>query len=180
MAKLELLAPAGNIERLKAAVRYGADAVYVGSTAFSLRNLADNFAPEELGEAMEACPGTRFVLCHLAYPRPLDTAGGREKWERMADLAKLPNCWLDVSAMPDFFGEEGWPYPTALALLRRVRDRVGIRKLIWGSDIPGTLCSAAYPQMMEMFRRADLTPAELEALFCRNAPEAYTLPAGKG
>ena len=100
--------------------------------------------------------------------------------ERMADLAKLPNCWLDVSAMPDFFGEEGWPYPTALELLRRVRDRVGVRKLIWGSDIPGTLCSAAYPQMMEMFRRSDLSPAELEALFCRNAPEAYALPAGKG
>ena len=138
------------------------------------------YAPEELRAAMEACPRTRFVLCHLAYPRPIDGAEGREKWERMAALGRLPNCWLDVSAMPDFFGEEGWPYPTALALLRRVRDMVGIRKLLWGSDIPGTLCTAAYPQMIEMFRRADLTPAEQEALFCRNAPEAYSLPAGKG
>lgn len=53
MSKLELLAPAGNMERLKAAVRYGADAVYVGSTAFSLRNLAENFAPEELAQTVE-------------------------------------------------------------------------------------------------------------------------------
>ena len=138
------------------------------------------YDPEDLREALEACPRTRFVLCHLAYPRPMDSAEGREKWERMAALAGLPNCWLDVSAMPDFFGEEGWPYPTALELLSRVRDMVGIRKLLWGSDIPGTLCSAAYPQMIEMFRRGDLTPAEQEALFCRNAPEAYRLPAGKG
>ena len=138
------------------------------------------YAPEELRAALEACPKTRFVLCHLAYPRPLDGAENREKWMRMAGLGRLPNCWLDVSAMPDFFGAEGWPYPTALELLSRVRDAVGIRKLLWGSDIPGTLCTAAYPQMMDMFRRGDLTPAELEALFGRNAPEAYTLPAGKG
>lgn len=137
------------------------------------------YAPEALGEAVRACPRTRFVLCHLAYPRPLDSREAREKWERMVSLGKLPNVWLDVSAMPDFFGEEGWPYPTALGLLGRVRELVGIRRLLWGSDIPGTLCAAAYPQMIGMFRRADLTPAELEALFCRNAPEAYSLPAGK-
>lgn len=44
MNKLELLAPAGNIERFETAVRYGADAVYLGLPAFSLRNLADNFS----------------------------------------------------------------------------------------------------------------------------------------
>ena len=44
MNKLELLAPAGNIERFETAIRYGADAVYLGLPAFSLRNLADNFS----------------------------------------------------------------------------------------------------------------------------------------
>jgi putative protease len=50
MGKLELLAPAGNIERFYTAIRYGADAVYMGLPAFSLRNLADNFALETLPE----------------------------------------------------------------------------------------------------------------------------------
>ena len=134
------------------------------------------YDPEDLGEAMDVCPGTRFVLCHLAYPRPIHTREGLEKWRRMAALGKKQNCWLDVSAMPDFFGEEGWPYPTALKLLAEVKTEVGAEKLLWGSDIPGTLCSAAYPQMMDMFRRAELAPAELEALFCKNAREAYRLP----
>ena len=50
--RAELLAPAGNMERLKAAIHYGADAVYLGTTAFSLRNMADNFTIDEVGEAV--------------------------------------------------------------------------------------------------------------------------------
>ena len=50
--RAELLAPAGNMERLKAAIHYGADAVYLGTTAFSLRNMADNFTIDEVREAV--------------------------------------------------------------------------------------------------------------------------------
>ena len=45
--KPELLIPASNLEVLKAAVLYGADAVYIGGEAFGLRAKAKNFAPEE-------------------------------------------------------------------------------------------------------------------------------------
>ena len=51
--KLELLAPAGNFEKLKTAIYYGADAVYLGGKAFSLRALADNFTEEEILKAVE-------------------------------------------------------------------------------------------------------------------------------
>ena len=49
----ELLAPAGNFEKLKAAVLYGADAVYLAGNAFGMRAAADNFTNEELVEAAE-------------------------------------------------------------------------------------------------------------------------------
>ena len=52
MAKPELLAPAGNLAKLKCAFRFGADAVYVGGKAFSLRAFADNFTDEELAEGI--------------------------------------------------------------------------------------------------------------------------------
>ncbi len=48
----ELLAPAGNLEKLKIAVLYGADAVYVGGKSFSLREAANNFSLEELKEGL--------------------------------------------------------------------------------------------------------------------------------
>ena len=53
MQKVELLAPAGNLYKLKIAIKYGADAVYIGGEAFSLRTAADNFTPEEMREGIE-------------------------------------------------------------------------------------------------------------------------------
>ncbi len=48
MEKVELLAPAGNLEKLKMAIIYGADAVYLGGEAFGLRANADNFTRDDL------------------------------------------------------------------------------------------------------------------------------------
>ncbi len=53
MNKPELLAPGGSLEKLKTAIEYGADAVYVGGEAFSLRTAAENFSIEELKEGIE-------------------------------------------------------------------------------------------------------------------------------
>lgn len=49
----ELLAPAGNLAKLKTALYFGADAVYVGGKDFSLRSFADNFTREELSEGIK-------------------------------------------------------------------------------------------------------------------------------
>ncbi len=51
--KAELLAPAGNFSKLKTALYFGADAVYLGGKNFSLRTFADNFTLDELKEAVE-------------------------------------------------------------------------------------------------------------------------------
>ena len=51
--KLELLSPAGDMERLKMAVLYGADAVYLAGTSFGMRSFAGNFTPEELPLAVK-------------------------------------------------------------------------------------------------------------------------------
>ena len=51
MKKIELLAPAGNLEKLKFAYMYGADACYIGGRDFSLRANAKNFSIEEMEEA---------------------------------------------------------------------------------------------------------------------------------
>lgn len=53
MNKIELLAPAGNFEKLQAALIYGADAVYIGGKNFSLRAYGDNFTEEEILKAVE-------------------------------------------------------------------------------------------------------------------------------
>jgi len=65
MKKMELLAPAGDLEKLIIAVDYGADAVYFGGDAFSLRAGADNFSLEDMSKGIEYAH-TRGVRCYLA------------------------------------------------------------------------------------------------------------------
>ena len=53
MTRVELLSPAGDLERLKIALLYGADAVYIGGRDYSLRANANNFSIEEIKEACD-------------------------------------------------------------------------------------------------------------------------------
>lgn len=53
MEKPELLAPGGSLEKLKTAINYGADAVYIGGEAFSLRVAAENFSKEDMLEGVK-------------------------------------------------------------------------------------------------------------------------------
>lgn len=53
MRKIELLSPAGNMDKLEMAIRYGADAVYCAGQAFGLRANSANFTNEELKKAVE-------------------------------------------------------------------------------------------------------------------------------
>ena len=64
MKKIELLAPAGDIEKLKIAVDYGADAVYFGGEMFSLRAGAGNLTVDEIREGVEYAH-ERGVKCHM-------------------------------------------------------------------------------------------------------------------
>lgn len=70
--KIELLAPAGNVEKLECAIHFGADAVYIGARNFSLRSNAGNFDAIQLPAAVEYAH-THDVKIYVAvniYPRP--------------------------------------------------------------------------------------------------------------
>ncbi len=89
MRKLELLSPAGDMEKLKMAVLYGADAVYLAGTDFGMRAFAGNFTPEELPQAVKFAhdhgvkahvtvnimPRNEEVAALPAYLEQLDAAG---------------------------------------------------------------------------------------------------------
>lgn len=74
MRKPELLAPAGNFEKLEVAVDYGADAVYLAGKAFSLRNFSGNFSDAELPSAIEFARqrGVKTYLACNIFPRNSD------------------------------------------------------------------------------------------------------------
>ena len=71
MKKPEILSPAGNFEKMKAAILYGADAVYLAGKIFGMRAAADNFSVEELREAVEYAHqrGVKVYLTLNTMPR---------------------------------------------------------------------------------------------------------------
>ncbi|WMJ83490.1 peptidase U32 family protein [Oscillospiraceae bacterium LTW-04] len=81
MKRPELLCPAGDFERLQTAIRYGADAVYLGSTQFGMRAAPSNFTMEQLAEAADYAHA-RGVKLHLT-------------------VNTLPRC-DEAAALPEF------------------------------------------------------------------------------
>ena len=80
---MELLAPAGDMERLRMAVAYGADAVYLAGNDFGMRAFAGNFGRDELKEAVALCRH-RGVKVHV-------TCNTMPRWE---EVERLP-AWLE-------------------------------------------------------------------------------------
>ncbi len=79
----ELLCPAGDMERLKMAVAYGADAVYLAGTMFGMRSFAGNFTPEELKDAVGLCKAHGVAVNITCNTMP-----------RNDEVARLPE-WLE-------------------------------------------------------------------------------------
>ena len=88
MTPPELLAPAGGMEQLSAALRFGADAVYGGLERFGLRAAADNFTPQTLAQATAQAhrAGKRFYVTLNLLPRDQDLEGMLQE-ARVADQA---------------------------------------------------------------------------------------------
>jgi U32 family peptidase len=88
MRKPELLAPAGSLEKLKTAINFGADAVYLGGSKLNLRAFADNFTDEELKEGVEYAHqrGKKVFVTINVFPHNEDLEGLEEYLKNLYDL----------------------------------------------------------------------------------------------
>ena len=95
--KPELLVPAGDMEKLRMAVLYGADAVYLAGTAFGMRAFAGNFSPEELPEAV------RYAHEHgAAVHVTVNTMPRWQEAEKLPEyLERLEDAGVDALILAD-------------------------------------------------------------------------------
>ena len=92
MAKFELLAPAGDLEKLKVAILYGADAVFIGGEKISLRSRASNFTLKDIKEACDFAHShnaTVHVTCNIVMHN-IDTVGIEDY------IKSLEECGVDA------------------------------------------------------------------------------------
>ena len=94
---VELLSPAGNMEKLRAALRFGADAVYLAGKGFGMRSAADNFTDEELAAAAEYvhARGKKLYLTVNTMPH------GGEYPRLRAYLSGLAGVGIDAMIVTD-------------------------------------------------------------------------------
>lgn len=98
---IELLAPAGDLEKLKFALHYGADAVYVGGQNFSLRANAKNFSLQDLEEALLFAHerGKKvYVTVNIVF-HDEDTTGLKEYLQKLADIHVDAVIVSDITVM---------------------------------------------------------------------------------
>lgn len=97
MKKIELLAPAGDLEKLKMAISYGADAVYLGGEAFGLRKASKNFSLETISEGVSFAHdrGKKVYVTLNIIPHPKDLQGLEEY------VTQLYNIDIDAVIVSD-------------------------------------------------------------------------------
>lgn len=111
MKKIELLAPAGDINKLKTAVEYGADAVYLGGESFGLRKASKNFSMEDIKWATEYLHerGKKIHVTLNIIPHDKDIKGVEEYIKDLYDIGvdalivADPGMFMKVKEVaPDF------------------------------------------------------------------------------
>lgn len=88
MRKAEILAPAGNLDKLKTAIDFGADAVYIGGSKLNLRAFADNFTNEQIAEGLEYAHsrGKKVYVTMNVFPHNADLVGLEEYIKNLYEL----------------------------------------------------------------------------------------------
>ncbi|KOF56092.1 MULTISPECIES: peptidase U32 family protein [Clostridium] len=88
MNKPEILAPAGNLEKLKTAIEYGADAVYLGGSKLNLRAFADNFGSDELKQGIDFAHslGKKVYVTLNVFPHNEDLIGLEDYLKELYNL----------------------------------------------------------------------------------------------
>ena len=158
---MELLAPAGGMEQLRAAVRFGADAVYLASDRFGMRARAANFPLDAIPEAVAFAHGHGakvHVACNVlmhgddidalpAYFRALEAAG-----VDALIISDLGAAALAVQHAPSVALHVSTQASVANAAAARVWQRLGARRIVCAREM----------SLVEIARMRDALPPELE------------------
>jgi predicted TIM-barrel fold metal-dependent hydrolase len=129
-------------------------------------------------------PDLKIVIAHLAQisPEVEMNAEMLRLWSNQIDLGRLPNVWFDTASLPAYLPQEDFPFPTAGRYLRMAIEQIGPSKVLWGTDTPGLLTSASYPQLVKMaeLHTGFLSPTEKTMVLEKNARWVYSIKDSSG
>lgn len=167
MKKIELLAPAGDLARLKVAIEYGADAVYLGGEQFSLRSAAVNFNDDELAEGIRFAHerGKKVYIALNIIPHNRDLESIVFFAEKVQKLGADAVIVSDLGVM-ELLREHVPNLPIHISTQASVTNYMTVKKFV--SDGAERVVLARELSLGEIAEIKEKTGAELE-VFCHGA-----------
>lgn len=167
MKKIELLAPAGDLARLKVAIEYGADAVYLGGEQFSLRSAAVNFNDDELAEGIRFAHerGKKVYIALNIIPHNRDLESIVSFAEKVQKLGADAVIVSDLGVM-ELLREHVPNLPIHISTQASVTNYMTVKKFV--SDGAERVVLARELSLGEIAEIKKKTGAELE-VFCHGA-----------
>jgi L-fuconolactonase len=137
-------------------------------------------APErlpEIGDLAERYPGLKLIVDHMGFARETMDQKAGPGADRMIALARHPNVFVKVSALP-CFSTEPYPFKNLREPLRRVIDAFGPRRSFWGSDITRVPPTCSLRQVVTQFTEEldFLSSSDLEWIMGRGLAECLRWP----
>ncbi|MCQ2183307.1 MAG: amidohydrolase [Bacteroidales bacterium] len=109
-------------------------------------------------EVIQECPAMKVAIGHFGM------VTGKH-WMEQVELASYRNVFVEAGGITWLFNHEFYPYPGAVKAVREAADRVGIEKLMWGSDYPRTICAITYKMSYDFFQKSGLLSEEEKVAF---------------
>ena len=81
--------------------------------------------------------------------------------------------WFDISSVPKIYAPDTYPYPDVNTLLRQAASRLGVKKLLWGTDAPFAATQDSYVHLTDYLPHGGWTQEELDAIYYDNAAYVY-------
>ena len=109
---------------------------------------------DELEEVLSVHPGIRnVVICHLgSVSHRVETSEEiRCLWWKFMRMAQQRDFYLDLASLSSLF-DENQPYPISQKYIKIAFETLGSERLLWGSDLPGTLSKLPYHQGIDMVK----------------------------
>ena len=159
--KLELLIPASNLEVLKVAVMYGADAVYIGGEAFGLRAKAKNFSLEDMKEGIEFAHarGCKVYVTANILAHNYDLDGAREYFQELKQIG--PDALIISDPGMFTIAKEVWP-EVDIHISTQANNTNYLTYQFWWKQGAKRVVSARELSLTEIRQIRDNIPDEME------------------
>lgn len=123
----------------------------------------------KVAEIVQRYPRMNFVICHLTAPQ----ADDRHILRYNLNLLKQTNVYFDIAALHRNTKTATDPFAKALSFIKEAINIIGSSHLMFGTDVPSTMCHNTYQEMIDLILKSDLSIKDKENILYHTANTVY-------